>query len=449
MGGKTNNNDNDLMTMRRRRQLQLSLGISFYNGMNLVETKERVKCMQSLETVDFFIERCFAESGSDEMVDLCRVIQQMPKVRSLKIRSASYQGRLVDFSVVALTALLRKSNEDEHHESATTTTTTSSLETLQLTGLNLVAFSSENSNDIQELALAIKSHQTSLLIAFHLRSCSFRGIGEGTASNNNLDSLLLALGTLSQLRHVELHASAMGQLGDVSDHQSWEAIFSLPRLEALSLEGIVLKPGQLAVISQTIRQKRYENSKSTTTPSCSLKSLKLHTPIYSYNDDEELPLADALRDNHCGLEELTLELYTEPDNGNAKSFSTRNLFMDLISALEVNESVKKLSVTTKGYNQYNKLSPETLEALIEMLRHKNVTLESIDFHRKTAHFIPRERRKQLQFYLSLNKSGLRRKLLQGPTKPKEWVDALASGLITDVATVHYLLKNQPAIITPS
>lgn len=109
-----------------------------------------------------------------------------------------------------------------------------------------------------------------------------------------------------------------------------------------------------------------------------------------------------------------------------------------------NTHLKELRLNLGGVR---KISIESQQALVHMLQYKNFSLHVLDFDCRTLRQIPASRRKKLQFYLTLNQTGLRQKLLDPNANPttQEWEDAIIANR-EQSSTVFYLLSHNPAIL---
>lgn len=282
---------------RQTLQRQIYLGISIDDNIDLLKCAQNVKYMKNIETVSLIIEQHFTRVHATDFVALCETIGALPKVRTLRIRSGSFQEQATQFSIPALVALLRKPVHDGK----------SCLQSLQFTSIDFLAPSGRN--DMHDLAKAFGTHGQSLS-CIQVEYCS------------------------------------------ISDHNTEEQ----------------------------------------------------NGPEPAYYIENEHPLLKVLE--HCN-------------------------------------NLKRLCIKVKR-NQ--KVSSSFQHAVIQIVQNKNFTLESLEMDQYTMLKIPQKLRRQLRFYLSLNRTGLRHLLLQQSSTSPQWVDAITAHKY-DTSIIYYLLSNHPTIIS--
>lgn len=181
-----------------------------------------------------------------------------------------------------------------------------------------------------------------------------------------------------------------------------EAIGSLPKIISLQIRSSSFS-GHWAQLPFSTLETVIESSKH------SLKYLHLSQVDFTFPQDEECS---------CPLTELA-------------------------RLMEYNTNLKEVRINYGGF----KISRSALHALMHMLQYKNYSLETLDFDCRTLRYISKQRRERMQFYLTLNRSGLRQKLLdpKANATSREWVDAVISNR-EQSSMVFYLLSNNPSMI---
>jgi hypothetical protein len=118
----------------------------------------------------------------------------------------------------------------------------------------------------------------------------------------------------------------------------------------------------------------------------------------------------------------------------------------LANLMEQNTHLKELRL---HYGGNRKISVKSQQALVHMLQYKNFSLQALDFDCRTLRQIPVSRRKKMRFYLALNQTGLRQKLLDPTANPntQDWEEAIISNR-EKFSMVFYLLSQNPAILCP-
>jgi hypothetical protein len=183
-------------------------------------------------------------------------------------------------------------------------------------------------------------------------------------------------------------------------HEFFVAIGSLPKLSTVRLRSN-LYVGPSAKIPVSALQALLENR--------NLRSLHLHHVELSLPEEAEDP---------CSL-------------------------IAIAKLMEENNSLKELRINSG----ITKIPRDSQQAFFDMLRYKNFSLEILEFDDPSVRKIPYGKRKQMNFYLDLNRTGIRRNLLhaESDVTSQQWKDAVISNR-NQSSVCYYLLSHNPAII---
>lgn len=113
----------------------------------------------------------------------------------------------------------------------------------------------------------------------------------------------------------------------------------------------------------------------------------------------------------------------------------------LSKRMEDNTTLKELRI---NFGRPCKIPRSSQKAMLEVLQHKNYSLETLEFDYCCQ--LASSTRKRMDFYLSLNRDGIRQSLFKAElTTLQQWKDAIISHR-DQSSTVYYLLSNNPTMI---
>lgn len=118
----------------------------------------------------------------------------------------------------------------------------------------------------------------------------------------------------------------------------------------------------------------------------------------------------------------------------------------LACLLQDNNTIEELRID----HRFRKVSQAGQQALLTMLQYHNFTLECLDLDKPSLRHVSPLFKKEVAFWLAMNRKGLRRRLLSpmARTRPEEWRDAIVEQR-KRTSVIYYLLSNNPTLLIQS